>query len=320
MATESTQPTEAIAPTAPMDQLQQDQLQQRLAKVERQARFLRRSLIAWMLLTLLAVLVWTVADAVLRRGPDIITARQVRLRDATGHLRAVLDADPPIPHLAFFDSAGKAPVLELGTEEDGSAYVALLHSNQHRMVMRVDKDGTPDLRMHDDAGRERLHLAVRRDHADKQECPGLFLNDAAGTERIRVEASDLGPSLALRDAAGVGRVYLFSFAGNQGIDLYDSSGRTRSTWGMWENTPRLAFLDEQRHRRLTMGWELDAVAVKFLDPREETRFELSLSATEAGMSLRDGGGNVRGKFTSTGDAAELTFLDRAGHTESSPKP
>jgi hypothetical protein len=278
----------------------------------------------WIVMTVLSAMGLAVAGrAFIANG--VIKARQFQVRGNDGKIRAVLTAhDDDYPRLQFIDAAGDASVIELGLDHE-KPYLGFFVKHEPRMVTVLNRDG-PELRMHDVAGRERVHLAIVRDAGSAREAdeekgvfPALFLSDSAGRHRLRLTARDRGPAVALRDKAGTNRLDIWAFENNQGIEQYDANHIARTNWAMWESTARLAFLGPRAERRMTLGWELDTVALKLFDDRESARCEMMFDGDEAALHLNDGAGTVRGRFSLAGEGStELTLFDRHGQRRWSP--
>ncbi len=152
---------------------------------------------------------------------DVVSAREFRLTDANGKVRAELKCNPVgSPNLLFLDDhehtrlqlglAGDAGGLTLydsagqgrgyvSLEPDGNTGIALLDANgKLRLAMRLKPDGSPSISLHDPAGNARAVLETRRDGT-----PALLLNNSTmhGGAAILVNGSDR-PAVIFKDADG----------------------------------------------------------------------------------------------------------------------
>jgi hypothetical protein len=213
-----------------MDERGLQVLSERLARVERENRRLRR---------IGAVVLAGLAAVVLlgQAGPGnvgrTVEAEQFVLRDAGGKVRAVLHtrADGS-PHLDFRDAAGGARA-SLGLLGDVAGLSLTDKAGNGGVVLHTQLDGRPSLTFTDRNGGRRMTLFLSHDGSST-----LAFSDRHRASRMVLNAIDNGP---------------------MGLFFYDAGGRLRSLLDIEpDGSPALALFDENRTSRAILGHtELD---------------------------------------------------------------
>jgi hypothetical protein len=169
--------------------------EQRLARLERENRWMRR--VATLSVALLAacVLVGQGTDA-----PSVVKARAFILVDASGKYRAVLGADNenglPSTNLTLFDHEGVKRV-ELGAGSGGACGLWLHSKRRVRAGLAVGGDAGPaDLAIADKDGNLRVQV-----YAWKRGEPAIVLRDHEKAVRVRLSAAP-EPKIDLLDMTG----------------------------------------------------------------------------------------------------------------------
>ncbi len=124
----------------------------------------------------------------------VVRAAAVEIVDATGRVRAVLDAAGRRPALVFYDTDGRRRLsLALGLQ--GNPELVLSDSGgQPRLLLRAGYERAAEVQIADAAGRPRAGLWIT--HQDE---PGLWLFDELARPRIGLKVL----------SGGVPRLWLF---------------------------------------------------------------------------------------------------------------
>ena len=114
-----------------------------------------------------------VASRVLSGLRTVVVAREFRVVDETGEVRAMLDVGEFGPRLSLFDEKGKARAV-LSVDEIGSRLTLGDENGKPGAGLDVSKDGSK-LRLFDEAGHPRAALMVMTNFG-----PRLGLHDEKG--------------------------------------------------------------------------------------------------------------------------------------------
>jgi hypothetical protein len=126
--------------------------------------------------------------------PPVVRTAAVEITDATGRVRAVLEAAGRRPALIFYDADGRRRLsLALGLL-DTPELVLSDSRGQPRLVLRAGDGRAAEVRITDTAGRPRAALWIT-----PQDEPGLWLFDELARPRIGLKVL----------AGGVPRLWLF---------------------------------------------------------------------------------------------------------------
>jgi len=240
----------------------QDQITERLDRLERDSRRWRRlALGSWLAVAALLLLGQSPPRVVKPNPARTVEAERFVLRDARGGIGAMLGwgADDT-PRLALNDSKGQ-PRAVLSIGPGGTPGLTLLDTDgtTTRAALVVGTDGAPGFALFDPAGKPRLAAALfhgagaARAGAAREPAPALVAYDGAGVVRVtfgirgsdaaleladnrgtartvvRVPA-DGAPDLLLRDAEGRGRAGLSVLSdGTPTFNLNGQDGRPRAT-------------------------------------------------------------------------------------------
>ncbi len=152
----------------------------------------------------------------------VVEAREFRLVDDAGRLRASLSLDPEgRPGLTLWDDASKSRV-ELGCSSNGSHLSLVDDAGTYRASLNLASDGRPGLQTWDEAGKLRSALGHRADDS-----PGITLLDDTSQSRVELGLPPRGPHLSLVDDAGKLRAWIaFDPDGRPGIAFLDGDGLT----------------------------------------------------------------------------------------------
>ncbi|MDQ7819614.1 MAG: hypothetical protein QN173_03510 [Armatimonadota bacterium] len=126
--------------------------------------------------------------------PPVVRAAAVEVTDATGRVRAVLDAAGRRPALVLYDADGRRR-LSLGLGVQGNPEVVLADARgRPRLLLRAGYERAAEVQLADGSGRPRAGLWIT--HQDE---PGLWLFDELARPRIGLKVL----------AGGVPRLWLF---------------------------------------------------------------------------------------------------------------
>lgn len=207
----------------------------RLARVERQARLLKRALVA----VVVPLGVVLLAGAWAQDRPGRVEVRELILRDADGKARGLLGMTDDGPQFSLFGADAK-PQLVMALNRFGSGVTLNDAEGRPRMGMAVLPNGSTELTLTDSAGRPRAQLLVQDD------VPRLNLLDPQGNARAVVLAADEFAGLAFFDDGGNRRVLLASDVRGPAISLTDRQGKLRAGMSVFNDSGAdLRLLDEQ---------------------------------------------------------------------------
>ncbi len=179
--------------------------------------------------------------AALNPVPDVIQARSFQVVDDNGRVRAELSTgltvfdqngtarlsayvqDDGAVYLDILDENGKHR-LDLGMDPDKNSRLSVWDQNRRKLNLVVDKEGTPELFMHDGIGNNSLWMGQADDGS-----PMVFITDDDGERRFEVNLdSDGRPTLYMSD--GIGNNVLWMGQSNNGppmLYMTDDDGERR---------------------------------------------------------------------------------------------
>jgi hypothetical protein len=135
-------------------------LDQRLEKVERENRWMRR---IGMVAAAVAAAVFLIGQAK-EKEPQDLEVRSLKVKDRDGKARVTLGTDADgVPHLRFADEHGKLRAM-LGTLEEDLLCLTLWDRDfKVRAALGMGTNGPPHLRLADEDGVARVRLSTSRD-------------------------------------------------------------------------------------------------------------------------------------------------------------
>jgi hypothetical protein len=145
-------------------------IEERLEKMEKELRRQKQHN-RWLLGIILAVVGGLVVPVLFKTTPmqaqtqvsradKEIRAKSIFLEDEIGKIRATLAVGKTGPALELYDENGKPRVI-ISLQKDGSPSLALFDKNrQPRAILIMLKDGTPSLKMYDENGKPRTELSM----------------------------------------------------------------------------------------------------------------------------------------------------------------
>lgn len=183
-------------------------IEERLSRLERQNKWLRR--------LLLAALAIAAGGALLAAGSRVhadspawqrtVEAEKFVLRGADGKMHAELSVADNVPRLALFDAAGKQrATLVVGSE--GPALTLYDTSGMQRAKLAVDSEG-PYLGLNSPTGRPHVWLTNAKDG------PSITLLDSHGFESVFGDISLPSPKTGKLVPSPAASIHLFNAGGH----------------------------------------------------------------------------------------------------------
>jgi hypothetical protein len=209
-------------------------IDERIARLEREARVWRRGTAAMMVLLGILIALTSVARTENARASGADTRKLV------------------VRKITVVDRKGR-PRIELEIGKYGAALRLLDGHGKNRSALWVGKDG-PGLTLSDGDGTPRAFLAVQKSEpqlmlfdkkmspaavlavSKEDGSPGLYLTGGhASTPSVRLEANKVGPALGLHDENGRERAYLHVVEGEgPALEFRDENGKLRANYGVVE--------------------------------------------------------------------------------------
>lgn len=155
----------------------EQEMRDRLDRLERQLRRWRRGALALAGVTALAV-----AGAMAQPPAKELTVKKLRVVDDAGKDRIVLSADPVEADLTFFDPSGKSR-LTIDVAKDRRPVLQFsddANKESSRMTLGLEDEGHPALTLYDGSGRRRVTFGI-----GKQGGPVLRVLDENGRLQTR---------------------------------------------------------------------------------------------------------------------------------------
>ena len=244
---------------------EQSAISERLERVERQNRNLKRGMIAVVAMLLFAGIALPVKQT-FSQG-DVVEAQSFILRDAAGNMRALWTEVDGEVALGLFD-AGEMLRTGLIVDVDGNSRLEFYDAGGTQRIGLGTWDGAPSLTLYDTTGNHRVGLAVgvtgdaqlevydgygaqRISFGTWDGAPGVLLGDSNETIRALFELNENGePGLTLFDTTGNHRVGLFvNIIGDVQLEVYDAGGTQRIALGTWDGAPGMLFADSNETER-----------------------------------------------------------------------
>ena len=195
----------------------------------------------------------------------IVTAQQLNLVDGAGRLKAMLSAEDERGwvSLSLFDASGAV-----------------------RALLAVAANGTPQLRLYDEAGSDPFAVTV--------ESGGAVLELRGGSDRTAVLGAPNGVPVLSFLQEGQSRVELgVSSGGAPRFGMFSQTGQVRVSMIVGEDgAPLVALYDDQGHGRVRIGVVQGASVINMSD---ETRPRVVLgveSTGEPSLNFYDEGGQI----------------------------
>lgn len=172
-----------------------------------------------------------------------LEAEKFVLKGPDGKTQAVLMSGPDGPGFILF-TPGEPPTPAIG--------------------MTSNKEGVPQLTVHDKKGRRRILLTVEKDDA-----PVMAVFDETKKERVRLTVE-----------------------GNQGgLGFYDASHKGVTTIGMTSSGPSIALISGDK-RAISLDVTPDFQVLRFLNAAGKPRAGISVTKEESGIDLFDDQGKL----------------------------
>jgi hypothetical protein len=242
-------------------------IDERIGLLEKDLRRMKR-LNRWCVLLLLLAVGGFVAGFTQQPGDklDPITTTELRIVDAAGKPRTVLNADKEGPRLLMHGENGNSDAM-LKVGKDGP-FLTLVGKKDDAIMLFVNEEG-PRLWMTDTKGRIRTSLDMTKegprllisDENNKTQIilsgrePGPFLgmSDASGKLRISQSVEKAGPSLVMADEKGVARFSQTVDKDDARWAMCDKNGTVRIGQIVGSDGPGLQVLDENGKCRTILG-------------------------------------------------------------------
>jgi hypothetical protein len=222
----------------------------RLDRLERESRFLKRALA----LTVLAGFGLAVLGAIPDEKPKDVDTKRITLRDNDGKIRAVFEVDKDgLPVLSFFDKKQEERI-HIGISEEDGPVVSVLDKEKNGGIYLEVSQFESTVSIQNGLGGYLANLSVtHRDLKDVEPAAQLFL---ARPQLLAAEPKgEESPSLEF-----------YARPKTSGIMFQDKAGK--STWLGCDDdgTSTLIFHDKEQKERLVLGRNADdSTFVKILD-------------------------------------------------------
>ncbi len=222
-----------------MTESNQNEIINRLQKLEKQNRYMKLGGLAIVLLAVTTLLTGA------SKKPEIaeeIRAKKIVLVDEQGKEVIVMDSlNNNVSRINIFDSKGKIRLC-LGAV-DGNPILGMNDPNGNNRLRLTADDTSSLLSLSDSKGNLRLYLAaddaisrlslgdpngnLRLDLMADDASSLLSLSDSKGNHRLGLSASDTGSMLSLRDSNEKNRLGLVADDASSSLSLRDSKGNVR---------------------------------------------------------------------------------------------
>jgi hypothetical protein len=253
---------EALEPEDTMDEPSLETLTQRLERLERDNRRLRR-MGGGFLIGLIALLLTAQAVPPAR----IVEAQHFVVKDGAGKKRAELTTSDTGPELVFVDTMGRR-----------KAALGLALGEPHLVMFGYDRYGTAPV--------QTLRVALTR------EASSISLNDAKG-KQVRISLFDDASGITLTDGRGRNRLALaLDDEGLPTLLLRDAHATARLELGLIGDDPFLALRDGDASPRIQLSHTAERSALLFVDKEERGRASLGVAAEGPLLHLAAGQGHV----------------------------
>ena len=200
-----------------------------------------------------------------RAQTPIVTAQQLNLVDRAGRLKAILSAEDErgLASLSLFDASGAV-----------------------RALLAVAPNGTPQLRLYDEAGSDPFVVTV--------ESGGPVLELRGGSDRAALLGAPNGVPVLSFMQEGQSRVVLgVSSGGAPRFGMFSQTGQPRARMIVGDDgAPLVALYDDQGRGRIRIGVVQGASVINMAD-ETQPRIVLGVASTgEPGLSFYDEGGQI----------------------------
>jgi hypothetical protein len=136
----------------------ENEIRDRLSRLERELRFWRLGGILTLSLTTVVV-----AAAMDDPPPKELRAETIKIVERSGKERIILTAVPGVPDMTFLDPAGESRLtLDIADDHKPVLSVSDLAKGKGRLVLGIE-DGSPTLQLYDRDGKRRVTLGVPKD-------------------------------------------------------------------------------------------------------------------------------------------------------------
>ena len=200
-----------------------------------------------------------------RAQAPVVTAQQLNLVDGAGRLKGILSAEDErgLVSLSLFDASGAV-----------------------RALLAVARDGTPQLRLYDEAGSDPFAVTV--------ESGGPVLELRGGSDRTALLGAPNGVPVLSFLQEGQSRVELgVSSGGSPRFGMFSQTGQPRASIAVGDDgTPLVALNDDQGRGRVRIGVVQGASVINMSD-ETQPRIVLGVESTgEPSLNFYDEGGQI----------------------------
>lgn len=229
-----------------------DSMMQRLTRLERQNRWLKRGLgTVFVLLGSLVFMGATTIQDQLQALRELhitqLETERIVLRDNTGMMRGWIGTAENGSHIIFYDSNGRQKA-GFGVTKAFEPALAFFDPDQNQRLVMGMVDGWPAMIFRDAANQKRIAL-----HAQEQGS-SLFFFDAREKRRAAMGMYEDAAVINLADAQEVDRVGLTTDPQGASLVFFDGKGKKRIGLGVLkEDNPALGFFSEEGLPRMSMA-------------------------------------------------------------------
>ena len=280
-------------------------VQERLARVERNCRWLKLGCAALFVATI-GVFVMGQAEPGKRRAVvDQLDVRTLVLRDEGGHMHAWLGTGEQGTRLLFFDNAGEQRA-GFGLTKDNQPAMALFdRTDKPLIVLGVAPGSWPSLLLYDPAGHKRAALTAEEDWSS------IFFFDANEKKRAGLGYVQEGAAVNLFDERGDKRIGLS--VGEAAVKLFEERPSDRRTGlSVGEDASSLLFFDRYGNKRAGVGITTkDEAALGFFDGGGRTRAAIGIDKGTSRLDLY-GTNGMQSTMLVSSNGANVALYEQAG--------
>jgi hypothetical protein len=234
---------------APEHQIQN--LVERLARIERQNRRMKRGLVMLALVCGSILFVgYTSLEEQLQGVKNLhvtqLDVNQIAVRDASGQLRAWFGIADNETKILFYDENGRQRA-GLGLTSKYEPALGIFDGNNNTRIVLGMVEGWPGLVMRDPQGQKRVALHSREDWAT------LTFFDRREKKRASIGAAKEAASVELLDEWAVDRAGLTTDDKGSSLVFFDRAGKKRAGFGIGkEDDPAIGFFSDDGRSELSM--------------------------------------------------------------------
>jgi hypothetical protein len=271
-----------------MDTRDSHDLVRRVARIERENRWLKTGVIAMAVAAGSMLWMGSSGPNAGGGGGDLgrfkeVSAGHIVLRDADGQMRAWLGIAEGGPRLIFFDQSGQQR-LGVGMTKEAEPALGIFDGGENPRVIVGMVEGWPGMVFRDPQGKKRVAMLNRDEWAtlyfyDRQETKrtgiGLFgdaaalnLCDDRGKDRTGLTSDRKGSSLSFFDMGGAKRVGLGTVltTDEPALGFFDHEGNAQASLAVLNEEPSMCLYGTNRMEAVMTAGRTNKPAVSLYGP------------------------------------------------------